>query len=81
MNRYGRLDAHAGETWGPRPEGVTMVLQYKPQDEAGTGYSTTTFDTVPTHVSTCPDCDSDVVDGQGVLGCVGSDCEWAGFVA
>jgi predicted Zn-ribbon and HTH transcriptional regulator len=56
-----------------------MVLQYKPKDGAGTGYPTTTFDTVPTHVSTCPDCDSEVIDGQGVLGC--ADCSWAGFVA
>jgi hypothetical protein len=56
-----------------------MVLQYKPETDAGTGNPTVTFDTVPTHVSTCPDCDSAVVDGQGVLGC--ADCGWAGLVA
>lgn len=61
-----------------RAGGVTMVLQYKPKDGAGTT-PTTTFETVATHVSTCPDCDSEVIDGQGVLGC--ADCGWAGFVA
>ncbi|MFB6164180.1 MAG: hypothetical protein ABEJ31_03385 [Haloarculaceae archaeon] len=38
-----------------------------------------TYDEVPTHVDACPNCDSLVVDGQGLLGCV--DCSWHGIVA
>ena len=53
------------------------MLQQKPNPDATDGqYS---FETVTTQVATCPDCDGDVVDGQGLLGCV--DCEWAGIVA
>jgi len=44
-----------------------------------TGGLTADCDAVPSHVSNCPDCESDVLDGQGVLGCV--DCGWNGFVA
>ncbi|WP_157525967.1 hypothetical protein [Halorientalis sp. IM1011] len=35
-------------------------------------------DRVATHVSSCPTCESTVVDGQGVLAC--TDCDWAGIV-
>lgn len=36
------------------------------------------FQTVLAHVETCPQCESSVVDGQGLLWC--HDCEWTGIV-
>jgi hypothetical protein len=52
------------------------MLQHKPTpDETLLGID---HDTVPTHVTDCPTCESTVVDGQGVLSC--PDCDWAGIV-
>lgn len=55
-----------------------MALKFK-STETVTGGLSLDYETVPTHVSTCPECASSVLDGQGVLGCV--DCGWNGFVA
>lgn len=54
-----------------------MVLKYK--SDSTVTERLPNDETVPVHVSTCPECESAVVDGQGLLGCV--DCDWHGFVA
>lgn len=33
--------------------------------------------TVTRETTTCPDCDADLVNGQGLATCV--DCEWSGL--
>ena len=55
-----------------------MALKFE-STETVTGELTAEHETVPTHVSSCPECESTVVNGQGVLGCV--DCDWYGSVA
>jgi len=52
------------------------MLQQKPGDGAD---HESTFETVPTHLNTCPDCGGSVVDGQGLLRC--GDCHWTALVA
>lgn len=49
------------------------MLEHKPT-ETGSNRLPTTFETVPRHVTTCPDCEGNLADGQGLVGCV--DCDW-----
>jgi hypothetical protein len=52
------------------------MLQHKPTPNENPLASD--CETVSTHVTSCPNCDASVVDGQGLLVC--TDCDWAGLV-
>ena len=76
--RYGRT-APSGVRCGNPTGGVTQMALKLKSTTTVTGGLTADYDAVPSHVSSCPECESSVLDGQGVLGSV--DCDWNGFVA
>ncbi|WP_254536826.1 hypothetical protein [Halomarina litorea] len=46
---------------------MTPTLIQRPDDRP---------ETVTRRTTTCPDCDADLVNGQGLAACV--DCDWSG---
>ncbi len=70
---------HEVVAWYLDPRCLQMVLQHEPTDVTVVDRLTVDYETVSIDVSTCPECESSVVDGQGLLGCV--DCDWHGLVA